>query len=66
MPFLTSEQTDAVGQLPEVVGQDTEPDPDREVDTWRIARGVAHRSPTISLLVDPHVPLVREPVYMSV
>ena len=37
---LDPEQTDAVGLLAVVVGQDTEPDPDR-VGKWRIARGVA-------------------------
>ena len=37
---LDPEQTDAVGLLAVVVGQDTEPDPDRE-GKWRIARGVA-------------------------
>ena len=37
---LDPEQTDAVGLLAVVVGQDTEPDPDRE-GKWRIARRVA-------------------------
>ena len=37
---LDPEQTDAVGLLAVVVGQDTEPDPDR-VGKWRIARRVA-------------------------
>ena len=37
---LDPEQTDAVGLLAVVVGQDTEPDPDR-VGKWRIARGVS-------------------------
>ncbi len=47
---LDPEQTDAVGLLAVVVGQDTEPDPDRE-GKWRIARGVAPDR-TISV-VDP-------------
>ena len=47
---LDPEQTDAVGLLAVVVGQDTEPDPDRE-GKWRIARRVAPDR-TISV-VDP-------------
>ena len=47
---LDPEQTDAVGLLAVVVGQDTEPDPDR-VGKWRIARRVAPDR-TISV-VDP-------------
>ena len=47
---LDREQTDAVGLLAVVVGQDVEPDPDRE-GKWRIARRVAPDR-TISV-VDP-------------
>ena len=47
---LDPEQTDAVGLLAVVVGQDTEPDPDR-VGKWRIAHRVASDR-TISV-VDP-------------
>ncbi len=47
---LNSEQADAVGLLGVVVGQDVEPDPDRE-GKWRITRGVA-ADRTISV-VDP-------------
>ena len=47
---LDQEQTDAVGLLAVVVGQDVEPDPDRE-GKWRIARRVA-ADRTISV-VDP-------------
>ena len=47
---LDPEQTDAVGLLAVVVGQDTEPDPDRE-GKWRIAHRVAPDR-TISV-VDP-------------
>ena len=47
---LDPEQTDAAGLLAVVVGQDTEPDPDR-VGKWRIAHRVAPDR-TISV-VDP-------------
>ena len=47
---LDERQADAVGLLAVVVGQDTEPDPDRE-GFWRIARRVA-KDRTISV-VDP-------------
>ena len=48
---LDSEQSEAVGLLGVVVGQDVEPDPDRE-GKWRIARRVCSDR-TISV-VDPH------------
>ena len=50
---LDPEQTDAVGLLAVVVGQDTEPDPDR-VGKWRIARRVARACQIVCVRVWVH------------